>query len=132
SRFVDRAAGRDLIAVLSFVFVGNARGASRTWAQLRVAALLLLSVCLLALLAGCGSSSSGAAAGDPANIAPANSLGYVEVTVRPEGSQHPNLIGIVHRFSSIDPDALIQKALNKALSKRGLDYAKDVRPWLGQ
>jgi hypothetical protein len=51
----------------------------------------MVALVLVALLgvafAGCGATASVPSAADPAAIAPAGALAYVELTVRPQGDQ---------------------------------------------
>jgi hypothetical protein len=96
----------------------------------------LLTLCALLTAAvvavGCGSddSSSSAAAG----LAPAGSVVYGEVTLKPEGDQKAAIDSLVEKFpgqggASDRIRDLMQKAF--ADSDSGLSYKKDVEPWLG-
>jgi Protein of unknown function (DUF3352) len=90
------------------------------------AALLLVGVAL----GGCGSGDPSGAS--PAPLAPAKSLVYLEVTVRPTGTQRTAVEGALTRLLGHSPDASIQSLVGKALSAEGLSYGSDIQPWLGQ
>jgi hypothetical protein len=90
------------------------------------AALLLASV----VLAGCGSSTPTGAS--PAPLAPANSLVYAELTVRPAGTQRATVESALTRLLGHSPDADIQRLTERIFGSAGLNYGSNVAPWLGQ
>lgn len=95
--------------------------------------LLLLSLLLLAL-SGCG-NSSGNAKGDPATLAPANSVIYAAAQIDPQGGQERNVRSILRRFPDGERvDERLTAAIDKALKDEDtkLSYSDDVKPWVGQ
>ena len=94
--------------------------------------LIVLTTATLAA-AGCGnddgSSSSGAAA-----VAPAGSLVYGEVTLRPEGDQKAEIEALIAKFPGEGSAGdrikrLMEKLFSEAETR--LSYKEDVEPWLG-
>lgn len=74
----------------------------------------------------------------PAEALPGGTLGYASVDLDPSGSQKIEALEMIKKFPSldkeiggIDADAdLLAKAFEQA-DCEGLDYADDVKPWLG-
>lgn len=95
-----------------------------------------LSVGLVILslgLAGCGSAGPAAPSGlDPARMAPASSLLYFSMTVRPQGSQRTQVEATLHKLFGKRADPTIRQAIQKLMRKAGATYNGDVKPWLGQ
>ncbi len=90
---------------------------------------LLLGLLAISVLGGCGNSSSGSAA---AGLVPEDSAVYGEVVLNPEGDQQEAVEEIAARFpGGGDLDAQIAKGLSEALQDSGLDYGKDIEPWIG-
>jgi hypothetical protein len=103
--------------------MGNGRfaGLAVGWA---VAALLLV---------GCGTSSPAApSALDPATLAPASTLIYVSVTVRPQGSLAAQMRQTLAKLGGSGAAHAIVRAINRSLAKDGMSYRANIRPWLGQ
>jgi hypothetical protein len=99
--------------------------ALRSLPSLLVAFALAL---LLALLAGCGSSSSPPL--DPATVVPASAPLYVGAIVQPGGSLESNTVTSARKLTgSGEPFSGLLKLLSP--SGRQLNYASDVKPWLG-
>jgi hypothetical protein len=97
--------------------------------RVKLAAALLL----VALgLAGCGAGAGDPSGASPAQLAPAKSLVYVELTVRPEGAQQTAVESALTRLLGHSPDAGIQRLAGKLFGHAGLNYSGDVAPWLGQ
>jgi hypothetical protein len=94
---------------------------------------LALSLMLLTL-AGCGGQAA-SGGGDPASAVPADAAAYIELTVRPEGSQRSDALAAAGKvLATSDPEGKIEQLLQQAFSKSNglkLDYARDVKPWLG-
>ncbi len=89
-------------------------------------------VTLAILLAGCGAASPGAPSGrDPAKLAPASSLVYLSLTVRPQGNQAAQTAAL-HKLFGNSADSSIRKTVDGLLGKIGTSYGGNVRPWLGQ
>lgn len=88
------------------------------------------AACLLAVVAlgGCGSDG----APGPAALVPKESIVYGQVTLDPEGDQEEAVAALAARFPGGDDlSEQIEKGLTKTLRDDGLDYEKDVKPWLG-
>ena len=92
--------------------------------------LAALSVLVGLVIAGCGSSVPTAAS--PAPLAPTNSLVYLELTVRPQGSERDAAESALTKLLGHSPDGALQQAATKLLGHLGLSYQHDVQPWLGQ
>jgi hypothetical protein len=93
-----------------------------------------LSVALVLVglvLAGCQQSGTPSAA-NPAPLAPANSLIYLELTVRPQGAERVAIESALTRLVGHSPDAAIQSWIARVFARAHLNYATDVAPWLGQ
>ena len=96
-----------------------------------VAALSALAACAT-LVAGCGSSGSASPGGDPATLIPASSPFYAAAVLRPSGTLKANVDSASQKLLRVkDPAARIQALLAPALGRVGLDYKRDVAPWLG-
>jgi hypothetical protein len=96
--------------------------------------IILLAVLSIAALAaaGCGKDEAPSSA---SSLAPATSVIYGEVTLKPEGDQKEAVESIVSKFpgqgSAGDRlQALVDKALKES-SGPGLSYKTDIEPWLG-
>jgi hypothetical protein len=96
-----------------------------------VAALVGMLGLLAVAVAGCG-SRSGVSSASPAQIVPAKALVYVEAVVRPQGSQSSDAQSALTRLVGRNPVPNLQNALQKSFSGSGLNYKKDIQPWLGQ
>jgi Protein of unknown function (DUF3352) len=86
----------------------------------------------IALLAGCGSGSSGA---DPATLAPPGVPVFVEGTLQPEGELKSNTDAIAKQVLGADNlgDYVIEKLESSARSEgEPVDFAKEIEPWLGE
>jgi uncharacterized protein DUF3352 len=91
-----------------------------------------LCVALGLAAAGCGTSSSSPSGADPAQVAPAGSVAYVELTVRPQGSARDQTESALTKLLGHSPDRDIRQAVTKTFKGSGLDYSRDIAPWLGQ
>lgn len=91
-------------------------------------------VALIALVvAGCG-SGTGASGADTAKLAPASSFLYAEVSLDPSGSQEAGMRSILGDLpGSGPPEQRLNDLFKQASksSKSGVDFEKDVKPWLG-
>ncbi|MBV8159953.1 MAG: DUF3352 domain-containing protein [Acidimicrobiia bacterium] len=99
-------------------------------------ALASLSVLLVAaVLPACGNSGSKRAGGtQAAALVPSTALAYVSAAVDPSNAQKSNIDGILAKFPKASKktfDSLKQDAVTKAVQRFGLNYQKDVQPWLG-
>ena len=103
----------------------------RRWAA---AVLLGAGVGLLALPACGGKTDETARA---AGITPRQALGFFSVNLSPSIEQQRNLKGIVDRFPGApseirgDFEDVRDELLDVVSGEAGLDYATDVKPWLG-
>lgn len=91
-----------------------------------------LLIAVTGAIAGCGSSSGSPSPLDPAQIAPAKAVAYVELTVRPQGSTRSSAESGLTKLLGYSPDANIQHAVGSLFKSSGLSYGSDVQPWLGQ
>lgn len=92
-------------------------------------ALVVLSL----LVSACGTASPGAPSRlDPARMAPASTLLYLSLEVRPEGSQAAQTKATLHKLFGASADSSIRQAVDKQLRKLGTSYRSGVKPWLGQ
>lgn len=88
----------------------------------------LIVLALAAALAGCGSSSSPPL--DPATVVPASAPLYIGALVQPSGSLKTNTTATARKLTHSEaPFSSLLKLL--APSGHTLDYAHDVKPWLG-
>jgi uncharacterized protein DUF3352 len=83
-------------------------------------------------LGACGGGSS-SAADDPASAVPADVAIYAEAAVRPEGSLKSLLEGALSKLLGVkDVGGYVSSRVDRTLAGHGLDYSKDVEPWLGE
>jgi Protein of unknown function (DUF3352) len=94
--------------------------------------LIVLTTATVAA-AGCGSDGSSSSSG-AASVAPAGSVMYGEVTLRPEGDQKAGIEALVTKFpgegSAGDRIQQLMETLF-AEAETPLSYREDVEPWLG-
>lgn len=101
--------------------------------SLALVALVASSFALAA--AGCGGGGGGSSASDPASLAPAGSVVFVEGTLRPSGALKANVNEISRTIGGIeDLGKLIVSELESSAKDEGepFDYATEVEPWLGE
>jgi uncharacterized protein DUF3352 len=105
----------------------------------RCACLILLTALSVGVLVGCGGDgeeSASFAGPDPATQTPANALFFGEAVVRPEGGQKEALQDALSKLlARDDPGGFLAELLDKGLAPprgKGLTYADDIEPWLGQ
>ncbi|MGO9321873.1 MAG: DUF3352 domain-containing protein [Solirubrobacteraceae bacterium] len=104
------------------------RPAKRARAKLACAALL---ASFGVVLAGCGSSSPGGTAADPANAVPASAALYAGAIVRPGGAEKTSALAAGKALThQADPYLRLLGALQTPGSAQ-LSFARDVAPWLG-
>jgi hypothetical protein len=101
-------------------------------------AVLLAALTLVAALAvACGGGPASGEA-DPASAAPANAMAYIEVAIRPEGETRDDALAAAGKvLATDDPEGKIRELIDKAMSEQeadtgGLDWDKDIKPWLGE
>jgi hypothetical protein len=101
---------------------------SRARSTLACAALCVI---VALALAGCGSSSPGGTAADPAAAVPAQALLYAGATVRPTGAEKTSALAAGEALThQADPYLRLLGALQTPGSAQ-LNFARDVAPWLG-
>jgi Protein of unknown function (DUF3352) len=91
------------------------------------AALLSLALALGA----CGSSHSTGPGTDPATLTPASAPVYIGAVVRPSGALRDGALTAARTLTGEREPYLRLLALLQTPGSRKLDYARDVRPWLG-
>jgi hypothetical protein len=98
--------------------------------------VLLVAVATAALaVAGCGGGSGGGDSGsDPAMLAPPKSPLFIEAAVQPEGALRTNIESLAKSIGIDDLGGLIVSEIESSASSSGesFDYAKEVKPWLGE
>ena len=101
----------------------------------RVAGILLVS-CLALVLPACG--SGGGAKTDEtkraAGLVPKDALAYVSANIEPSDAQKSHVASILEKFPKVQRktfDSERDQLLGMAVSKLGLNYETDVKPWLG-
>ncbi len=97
-----------------------------------VATLIALAAGLALMLAGCGSSSGSPSTSDPAQIVPSSSLAYFEITVRPQGSQRSDAQTALSKLIGPRANPDLQRLGQSLFKSSGLNYQRDIQPWLGQ
>lgn len=84
-------------------------------------------------VSGCGAAGAGAPSGlDPARLAPAGSVVYLSVTVRPQGPLRTGVEAALHKLFGTRADGAIQREANRLLRRAGTSYTAGVQSWLGQ
>jgi hypothetical protein len=99
----------------------------------KVGTALILVVAMLLALPACGGKTDERARA--AGITPATALGFLSISLDPSLEQKRNLLSVARRF----PDAEVREdfeenrdeLLSGILREVGLDYERDVKPWLG-
>lgn len=92
---------------------------------------------VLAVLAGGAvyvAARSGGGGSGPETVLPGNAFAFAAVDLEPSGSQRDGLADFVRRFPSArsdDADELRERAVTLLTKSFDLDYASDVKPWLG-
>lgn len=96
---------------------------------------LIVAVVVAAGLAACGNSGGKTdETKKAAAFVPTSALAYVSVAVNPSDSQKSDIDGILAKFPKASKktfDAARDDALSRAVKNLGLDYQRDVKPWLG-
>jgi hypothetical protein len=84
-------------------------------------------------LGACGvSTGSSPSSLDPASAAPASSVVYMSITVRPQGTERTQVEAGLHKLFGARAGAVIQREVNRLLRQTGTSYNGDVQKWLGQ
>lgn len=102
--------------------------------MLRAASLAALAL-LAALVVACGGGAA-PGEGDPASAVPADAMFYAEVSIRPEGDLREDALAAAGKvLRTDDPEGKLRELIDKAAADEGsagLDYEKDIKPWLGE
>ena len=89
--------------------------------------------CAALLLAGCGAAGPGApSAADPTRMAPADTVIYLSLAVRPQGAQARQINQTLQKLGGGGAEQQLRRAVAKLLRKTGANYSGNVKPWLGQ
>jgi hypothetical protein len=86
----------------------------------------------IAVLAGCGSGTSGA---DPASVAPPGSPIYIEADLQPSGELKANSDAAAGKIAGVDNlgDFVVEKLESSAQDEgEPFNFEKEVEPWLGE
>lgn len=95
---------------------------------------LVLASLGTAFAVGCG-GGDGASGTDPASVAPADSVVFVEGTLQPEGQLKSNTDAVVRSITGIDRlGGYIVEQLESSAEEDGepFDFDREVKPWLGE
>ncbi|MEA2273010.1 MAG: hypothetical protein QOI98_1718, partial [Solirubrobacteraceae bacterium] len=80
---------------------------------------------------GCG-STTGSGAADPATIVPAATVAYASLELSPQGAEKQGFEAAFGKLLGPDPRTRLGEAFTQAVrTSDKLDYATDVKPWLG-
>ncbi|WP_433218467.1 DUF3352 domain-containing protein [Microtetraspora malaysiensis] len=104
--------------------------------------IALIAAVLICVVGGGGVWAAGVLSGggtQPHDVLPGNAIGYLRLDLDPAANQKVALFGIARKFSVTkdvfsgdDPRESLFKVLREAGGELdGVDYAKDVEPWLG-
>jgi hypothetical protein len=94
----------------------------------------LAALLAAAAIAGCGvtsTASGGPSPADPATVTPAGALAYLSLPARLGGAQGRDAAALLGRVFGSGATGKLQAQVEQLLSKRHLNYSRDVRPWLG-
>jgi hypothetical protein len=97
--------------------------------------LVLIAIAATAALAVAGCGSSRNSSSDPATLAPPKAPLFIEASVRPEGTLKTDIESLAKSIGGIDNlGGLIVSEIESSASSSGggLDYAKEIEPWLGE
>lgn len=96
--------------------------------------LVPISLAAALAIAGCGDSGSADSGADPAALVPAAAPVYIEATIQPDGELKTDVEALAESLAGVDDlgGLIVEKAEEEANeSGEPLDFAKEVRPWLG-
>jgi hypothetical protein len=103
--------------------------------KLRLVLPVLLAALAALFVAGCGGGSDSSSSGtDPASVAPATAPVFIDFTLRPEGETKQNIESLAKQIAGVDDlGGLIVGELENSAAEdgEGLDFEKEVEPWLG-
>lgn len=101
----------------------------------RALGCLIVAVVVATGLAACGNSGGKTdETKKAAAFVPTSALAYISVAVNPSDSQKSDIDGILAKFPKASKktfDGARDDALTHAVKNLGLDYERDVKPWLG-
>lgn len=103
--------------------------------KLRLVLPVLISAVAALFVVGCGGSSDDSSGGtDPASVAPTKAPVFIDFTVRPEGETKTNIEALAQEIAGVNDlgELIVEELENSASdSEVGLDFDKEVQPWLG-
>lgn len=102
--------------------------------KLRLVFPALLAALAALFVAGCGGGSDDSGSTDAAALAPPQAPIFIDFAVRPEGETKQNIEALAKDLAGIDDlGGLIVEELENSASDSdvGLDFEKEVEPWLG-
>lgn len=114
--------------------IGRSRAYAPSVRRGSLVSCLCAGLIVLALLvSGCGTAGPGApSALDPARVAPADSLIYMSLAVRPQGVQRTQVQAALHELLGASADRSVRASVEQLLRRLGVTYDGSVAPWLGQ
>jgi hypothetical protein len=102
----------------------------------RLAPIVLVLSTLALAPAGCGDGGGGSSsASDPASLAPAGSVVFVEGTLQPAGQLKSNVEKIAQTVGGVDDlgETIVSELESQARDEgEPFDFEKEVEPWLGE
>jgi uncharacterized protein DUF3352 len=102
-------------------------GGSLAWRRLLVAVCALGAVAVA--VAGCGGGGGAAAPNTPAGFIPATAPLYVEASANADGPQWTQVQALAQLFPGY-PQLIAD--IESALARHGIDFARDIKPLLGE
>jgi Protein of unknown function (DUF3352) len=102
--------------------------------RLVIASVTLIGLVAIAVVAGYVVLFAGA--GDrAASLAPASTVAYANVYLKPSTGQMANLSGLIGRLPGFADEAALDEKIDQVVQNllvaTGIDYRADVKPWLG-
>src|SRR5438309_10393895 len=95
-----------------------------------------VALCLALVLPACG-NGGGAKTNETkraAGLVPKDALAYVSANINPSDAQKSHVASVLEKFPKVQRktfDSEKDQLLGLAVSKLGLNYETDVKPWLG-
>jgi hypothetical protein len=97
----------------------------------RLAAASITALLAVAVLAGCG-ATPGAGQADPAALVPASAPVYAEAVVNPGGAEQADADAALRKIlRTSDPRGALVALFDRTGRDGGVQFARDVEPWLG-
>jgi len=97
-----------------------------------LAASIAVALAAAGGIAGCASSSGAGGGTDPASLVPARATLYAEAIVAPDDQKAAGAQAALARIlRTSDVQGTLVKLFDRAAGKRGVTFARDIEPWLG-